>query len=374
MNNDKYLLTVKDLRTYFPVTGGLFSRVTGHVRAVDGVSFSLKKGETLGLVGESGCGKTTAGRSIIRLIEPTSGEIYFKGQDVVTAGSKDLRVLRQDMQIIFQDPYSSLNPRKTVADIIGEALLYHGKVATSGERDEVVKELLVTVGLSPNYINRYPHEFSGGQRQRIGIARAIALNPLFIVCDEAVSALDVSIQAQVLNLLMKLRDKFELTYLFIAHDLSVVKHISTRIAVMYLGQIMEEADSATLFKNPTHPYTKALLSAIPIPDPKKRAKREILKGDVPTPLNPPPGCRFCTRCPKAMERCWQEEPKYYRIGERHYSKCFLNESEDTIEKDLAFEAGQLDSDGKNPFENIDNSNKRIRDRSKRKKKKRKRKK
>ena len=335
MNNDNYLLTVKDLRTYFPVTGGLFSRVVGQVRAVDGVSFSLKRGETLGLVGESGCGKTTAGRSIIRLIEPTSGEIYFKGQDVLTTSSEELRGLRQDMQIIFQDPYSSLNPRKTVADIVGEALLYHRRVGSTRERDDVVKELLVTVGLSPNYINRYPHEFSGGQRQRIGIARAIALNPLFIVCDEAVSALDVSIQAQVINLLMKLRDKFELTYLFIAHDLSVVKHISTRIAVMYLGQIMEEADSATLFRNPTHPYTKALLSAIPIPDPKKRAQREVLAGDVPTPLNPPPGCRFCTRCPRVMERCHQEEPQYYRVGERHYSKCFLHETEHTIEKDLA---------------------------------------
>lgn len=238
------LLTVRNLRTYFPVTGGLFSKVVGHVKAVDGVSFQIKKGETLGLVGESGCGKTTAGRTILRLIEPTSGEILFQGQDIVKAPEQDLRKLRQNMQIIFQDPYSSLNPRKTVADIIGESLLFHKKVATTKDRDERVKELLVQVGLSPNYINRYPHEFSGGQRQRIGIARAIALNPSFIVCDEPVSALDVSIQAQVINLLMGLREKLALTYLFIAHDLSVVKHISNRIAVMYLGQIVEEARRA----------------------------------------------------------------------------------------------------------------------------------
>lgn len=289
------LLTVRNLRTYFPVTGGLFSKVVGHVKAVDGVSFQIKKGETLGLVGESGCGKTTAGRTILRLIEPTSGEILFQGQDIVKAPEQDLRKLRQNMQIIFQDPYSSLNPRKTVADIIGESLLFHKKVATTKDRDERVKELLVQVGLSPNYINRYPHEFSGGQRQRIGIARAIALNPSFIVCDEPVSALDVSIQAQVINLLMGLREKLALTYLFIAHDLSVVKHISNRIAVMYLGQIVEEASTKKLFANPTHPYTQALLAAIPIPDPEKRKVRHPLQGDVPSPLRPPKGCRFSTR-------------------------------------------------------------------------------
>lgn len=319
------LLTVRNLRTYFPVTGGLFSKVVGHVKAVDGVSFQIKKGETLGLVGESGCGKTTAGRTILRLIEPTSGEILFQGQDIVKAPEQDLRKLRQNMQIIFQDPYSSLNPRKTVADIIGESLLFHKKVATTKDRDERVKELLVQVGLSPNYINRYPHEFSGGQRQRIGIARAIALNPSFIVCDEPVSALDVSIQAQVINLLMGLREKLALTYLFIAHDLSVVKHISNRIAVMYLGQIVEEASTKKLFANPTHPYTQALLAAIPIPDPEKRKVRHPLQGDVPSPLRPPKGCRFSTRCPHVMERCRQEEPRYYEAGQDHISKCFLLE-------------------------------------------------
>lgn len=357
MTENNNLLTVKSLRTYFPIRGGLFSRIVGHVRAVDDVSFSLKKGETLGLVGESGCGKTTTGRSIIRLVEPTSGEITFDGRDVMKARGRKLQKIRQEMQVIFQDPYSSLNPRKTIADVIGEALLYHGKVSNAKERDEVVKELLVKVGLSPNYINRYPHEFSGGQRQRIGIARAIALKPSFIVCDEAVSALDVSIQAQVINLLMELREEMDLTYLFIAHDLSVVKHISNRIAVMYLGQIVEEADCNTLFHSPKHPYTQALLSAIPIADPKKKVKRTILEGDVPSPLNPPSGCYFHTRCPMVMERCKIEAPQRYEVGERHFCQCFLHENlGGTIEEEKEPLKEEPEKDPEKEPENISSGN------------------
>jgi oligopeptide/dipeptide ABC transporter ATP-binding protein len=318
------LLEVEDLRRYFPVLKGAFRRRVGTVRAVDGVSFSLGKGETLSLVGESGCGKTTAGRALLRLIEPDSGHVRFRGHDLPALDPGMLRGLRRHMQIVFQDPYSSLNPRQTVGEIVGAPMVLHGLVSR-GEVDERVKALLERVGLQARYASRYPHEFSGGQRQRIGIARAVALSPDFIVCDEPVSALDVSVQAQIINLLLDLKDEYGLSYVFIAHDLSVVRHISDQVAVMYLGQIVEHAPSDQLFEAPYHPYTQALLSAVPHADPQRKHKRILLPGDVPSPMNPPSGCRFHTRCPVAEPRCAQTEPPLYQIGKRHV-RCVLYEN------------------------------------------------
>jgi oligopeptide transport system ATP-binding protein len=318
------LLKVKDLVKHFPIRGGLFNRTVDKVHAVDGVSFELQAGETLGVVGESGCGKSTTGRCILRLIEPTSGEVWFEGKNVTTAGKDELRALARDMQIIFQDPYASLNPRMTVGAIIGEALTIHKLAKTPREYDERIVQLLETVGLSADHMRRYPHEFSGGQRQRIGIARALAVSPKLVVCDEAVSALDVSIQAQVINLLEDLRSEFKLTYVFIAHDLSVVEHISHRVAVMYLGRIVEIAPARLLYTNPLHPYTEALLSAVPIPDPSVKRKRIPLQGDVPSPIHPPPGCHFHTRCPIAQKGlCDREKPQLKQSAEGHWVACHL---------------------------------------------------
>jgi len=316
---NEVLIEVKNLKKYFPVKMGLGKKA--YIKAVDDVSFFIKKGETLGLVGESGCGKSTTGRTIIRLYEPTSGQIIFKGEDIT---KKDMLPYRKFMQMIFQDPYASLNPRMTVGDIIGEPLEIHN-IAKGNEKKERVQELLRLVGLSSEHANRYPHEFSGGQRQRIGIARALAVEPEFIICDEPISALDVSIQAQIVNMLEDLQQKFSLTYLFIAHDLSMVKHISSRVGVMYLGKLVELAESNELYSNPLHPYTQALLSAIPIPDPKisKERTRIILEGDVPSPLNPPTGCRFRTRCKYAFDRCKEEEPVLKDVGSGHYVACHL---------------------------------------------------
>jgi oligopeptide transport system ATP-binding protein len=319
--NGETLLEVRNLRKYYPVTKGfIFQRQVGAVKAVDDISFFIRRGETLGLVGESGCGKTTTGRVILRLQEPSAGEALFEGRDIFKLRKEELRRLRRDMQIIFQDPYSSLNPRMTVGDIIGEPLEIHN-LARGKEKVRRVQELLEVVGLSPYHANRYPHEFSGGQRQRIGIARALAVNPKLIIADEPVSALDVSIQAQVLNLLEELQKEFGLTYLFIAHDLSVVKHISDRIAVMYLGKIVELAETEELFINPQHPYTEALLSAVPIPNPEMRRERIILPGDVPSPINPPSGCRFHTRCLYVQPSCKVDEPPFVDIGGGHFVAC-----------------------------------------------------
>jgi len=320
------LLDVLGLTKHFPVMSGVFGRVVGHVQAVDDVSFSVDPGETLGLVGESGSGKTTAGRAILRLIEPTAGQVTFDGTDVTRADADTLRHLRRSMQIVFQDPYSSLNPRLRVLDIVGEALEVHG-LTSGAETERRVAELLGRVGLSPSALNRYPHEFSGGQRQRIGVARAIALEPKLVVLDEPVSALDVSIQAQVVNLLLELRREMGLAYLFIAHDLSVVRHLSHRIAVMYLGELVEVATRDRLFSAPAHPYTRALLSAIPVPDPKRRRQRIVLTGDVPSPLNPPAGCRFHTRCPAVMDRCRVEVPPSEEVELGHVVRCFHAEGE-----------------------------------------------
>ena len=317
----KALLEAVNIVKYFPIKGGVFLKEIAAVKAVDGVSLSIREGETVGLVGESGCGKTTFGRAILRLEEPTSGEIYFEGQSILDYDKKKMQALRKKMQIIFQDPFSSLNPRKTVAHIIGEPLLVHG-MRSRTQRDERVLELLTVVGLRKEHMRRYPHQFSGGQRQRIGVARALALNPRLIVCDEAVSALDVSIQAQVINLLKDLQDEFGLTYLFISHDLSVVEHVSDRVAVMYLGKIVEFAPSKILYKKPLHPYTQALLSAVPVPDPAlKRSARIILKGDVPSPIDPPTGCKFHPRCLYARESCGRSEPELKEIEKDHFAAC-----------------------------------------------------
>jgi oligopeptide transport system ATP-binding protein len=316
------LLVVKNLVKYFPIHAGILSRHVGDVRAVDGIDFSIKRGETLGLVGESGSGKTTAGRVLLRLTPATSGEVFFNGRDVLKESKRHLRSLRKEMQIIFQDPYASLNPRMTVAEIIKEPLAIHN-IAKGKAGEDRAKELLRLVGLQPYHANRYPHEFSGGQRQRIGIARALAVDPTFIVADEPVSALDVSIQAQVINLLQDLQAQLGLTFLFIAHDLSVVRHISQRVAVMYVGKIVEIANRDELYRNPLHPYTQALLSAIPIPDPdvENRRKRIVLTGDIPSPVNPPSGCRFHTRCPVAFDRCRVEIPTFKDYGGGHMAAC-----------------------------------------------------
>ncbi len=314
------LLEVRNLRKYFPIRGGIFSRVVANVKAVEDISFDIKKGEVVGLVGESGSGKTTAGRSILRLIEPTSGEILFNGTDVAKLPKAKMRDYRKEMQIIFQDPFASLNPRMSVGDIIGEAMTIHN-LARGKTKEQRVADLLDRVGLSPNHMRRYPHEFSGGQRQRIGIARALAVDPQFIVADEPVSALDVSIQAQVVNLLQDLKEELGLTLLFIAHDLGVVEYISDRVVVMYLGRIMEVAPSKDLYANPVHPYTEALLSAVPIPDPTIKRERIILQGDIPSPINPPSGCVFRTRCPIAVEDCAHVVPPLEEVSPGHHKAC-----------------------------------------------------
>jgi oligopeptide transport system ATP-binding protein len=327
MNKDQVLVSVSDLKKHFPITQGIIiQRQVGAVKAVDGVSFNIRRGETLGLVGESGCGKTTAGRTILHLYPPTAGTVTFDGTDLTSLKAEELRKMRRRMQMIFQDPFSSLNPRMTIARIIGEPLRVHTS-ASSKERNERVQQLLHLVQLNPRFINRYPHEFSGGQRQRIGIARTLATNPEFIVCDEPISALDVSIQAQIVNLLDDLQDQLELTYLFIAHDLSMVRHICDRVAVMYLGLIVELAERDEVYDHPLHPYTQALLSAVPIPDPKKTRSRQrvILSGDVPSPINPPSGCRFHPRCPIADDICSEIEPEWRELAPGHWVACHLAE-------------------------------------------------
>ncbi|MGD1993553.1 MAG: dipeptide ABC transporter ATP-binding protein [Anaerolineae bacterium] len=317
------LVQVRGLKKHFPITQGvIFQREIGAIKAVDGVSFDIYKGETLGLVGETGCGKTTVGRTMLQLYEPTDGEVRFDGVDLVHLGGSDLRRIRRRMQMIFQDPYASLNPRMTVGSIVAEPLEVH-RVATGRKKRERVQDLLKMVGLNPYFVNRYPHEFSGGQRQRIGIARALALNPDLIVCDEPISSLDVSIQAQVVNLLEELQEKMGLTYLFIAHDLSMVRHISSRMAVMYLGKIVELTDRDEIYLNPLHPYTQALMSAVPVPDPdvEEQRKRVILEGDIPSPANPPKGCNFNTRCPVVMDVCYEEDPEYLEAKPGHWVAC-----------------------------------------------------
>jgi len=316
------LVEVRNLVKHFPITGGVFLREVAAVKAVDGVDLAIKQGETVGLVGESGCGKSTLGRLILRLEEPTSGDILFQGESILGYDHRKMRTLRKEMQIIFQDPFSSLNPRKNVAHIVGEPLYVHG-MNNRREREARVLELLEVVGLKREHMRRYPHQFSGGQRQRIGVARALALNPKLIICDEAVSALDVSIQAQVINLLEDLQDEFGLTYLFISHALSVVQHISDRVAVMYLGKIVETAESDSLYREPLHPYSQALLSAAPVPDPRRKRERIVLPGDVPSPISPPPGCRFHTRCLYAEPTCKEQEPTLREIREGHFAACFF---------------------------------------------------
>lgn len=316
------LLRVRNLKKYFPVRRGVLSRVAAYVKAVDDISFDINRGETFGLVGESGCGKTTAGRAVLRLLQPDAGAIQFDGIDLLSLNPQQLRRRRREMQIIFQDPYASLNPRMTIRSIVGEPFAIHN-IATGSERDDSVANLLTTVGLDPSVMNRYPHEFSGGQRQRIGIARALALKPKLIVADEPVSALDVSIQAQIINLLADLQQQFGLTYLFISHAIPVIEHISTRIGVMYMGKLVEVGTSAQICLAPKHPYTQALLSAVPVPDPAAKKQRVILKGDVPTPINPPSGCRFHTRCPLAVERCKIEEPPLRNLEDGRDAACHL---------------------------------------------------
>jgi len=325
--SEDIILEVKNLKMYFPVGSGFLSRKpVGYVKAVDDVNFTVKRGETLGLVGESGCGKTTTGRCILQLYKPTAGQVVFDGQDLTSMNTKTMRGMRREMQVIFQDPYSSLNPRMTAGNIIGEPLIVHGLVANKTEYRDKVADLLTNVGLNPYMADRFPHEFSGGQRQRIGVARALSVSPKFIVADEPVSALDVSIQAQIINLLEDLQEQFNLTYLFIAHDLSVVRHISDRVGVMYLGHLVEMAERNEIYRNPIHPYTKALLSAVPIPDPVLDAQRErvLLTGEVPSPLNPPSGCVFHPRCPVANDTCSQILPDLREVETNHYSACMLS--------------------------------------------------
>ena len=333
------ILQVKDVVKYYPLTRGIiFKKQIGEVRAVDGVSFDLHPGETLGIVGESGCGKSTLARLVMRLEDPTSGQIWFEGDDMAMLGTKAMRTKRRDIQIVLQDPYTSLNPRMTVGDIVGEPFDIHPSVLPKGDRKKAVQDLLDVVGLNPEHINRYPHQFSGGQRQRIGIARGLALKPKIIVCDEPVSALDVSVQAQVINLFESLQNEFNLTYIFIAHDLSVVRHISDRVAVMYLGKVVEVGDEASIYEHPSHPYTQALLSAVPVPNPVGREdrKRIVLQGDVPSPANPPSGCRFRTRCWKAQDICAQQEPPLVQIGTKggQFAACHFPQERDIVHNDV----------------------------------------
>jgi len=317
------VLEVKNLKKYFPLKGGMFGKTIGHVKATDDVSFYLEKGKTLSLVGESGCGKSTTGRTLLRLHEPTSGEIYYKGKNLITASKKEMIEIRKEMQIIFQDPYSSLNTRMTVGQTIGEPIIAHKIMKKGKELDERINELIEKCGLAKYHVNRYPHQFSGGQRQRIGIARSLALNPSFIVADEPVSALDVSIQSQIINLMMELQEDMGLSYLFISHDLSVVKHISDRVGVMYLGSLVEIADKKSFYENPKHPYSQALLSAIPVPNPKMKNKIILLNGDIPSNVNPPSGCKFHTRCLYAENICKELKPEFRKIGVDHYVACHL---------------------------------------------------
>ena len=328
VDENSVLFEIKNLVKHFPITGGILGREVARVHAVDGVSFQLKKGKTLGLVGESGCGKSTLGRALLRLVEPTSGQIFFEGKEITHMGSAELRHMRREMQIIFQDPFASLNPRMSIREILSEPFEIHGLYRGKAEREQKLQELLAEVGLPPDAAQKYPHEFSGGQRQRIGIARALALHPKLIVADEPVSALDVSIQSQILNLMMDLRDKYGLSYIFIAHDLAVIEHISDEVAVMYLGKIVEHASGDALYKHPRHPYTRALIASIPEPKIGEKRKKTILKGDVPSPMNPPSGCRFHPRCPFAQDICSKEQPQLRNLGtaaEPHMVACHLSE-------------------------------------------------